>query len=324
MEHERIIYIYDYLCRNTDEKHSVTLNDIRDYLARNANLDNVSPLTIRRDIDRLCAAGNDVRRTNGPHNTAMYALIDKGFTFNEIRFMVDSISINKFLSAEQKKKLIHKFEGMCTDAEIRNLLSRVSLNSSAAPSLDLLENLDKIHYIISEHRKINFKYGKFDTKKQMNYYSKSREMIPVRVVYFDEHFYLRCFNEENEQFRTYRIDRMKDIEVGKKSRKKVPDDKKYDGFVADMFVPESFRYVTMRVKRFLLDEMLEQLGEYGSFSDDPENADSVLVKAKVGINDRFYLWVLKYGDSVEITEPEEIRRNFSKKLEKISDLYSEV
>ncbi len=317
MEHERIIHIYDYLCRNTDEEHSASCKDIQNYLARTANLTDVSPLTIRRDIDRLCAAGNDIRRINGPHNTALYSLIDKGFTFNEIRFLVDSISINKFLSAEQKKKLIHKFEGMCTDAEIRNLISRISLNSSAAPSLDLLENLDKIHRIISERRKINFKYGKFDTKKQMNYYSKSREMIPVRVVYFDEHFYLRCFNEENEQFRTYRIDRMKDIVAGKKSRKKVPDDKKYDGFVVDMFAPDRFGYVTIRVKRYLLDEMLEQLGEYGSFSDDTDNADSVLVRTRVGINDRFYLWVLKYGESVEITEPDDIRKDFAKKLKKI-------
>lgn len=324
MEHERIIYIYDYLCRNTDEEHSVSCKDIQNYLSRNADLCNVSPLTIRRDIDRLCAAGNDIRRKNGPHNTALYSLIDKGFTFNEIRFMVDSISINKFLSADQKKKLIHKFEGMCTDAEIRSLVSRISLNSTAAPSLDLLENLDKIHRLISERRKINFQYGKFDTAKQMKYYSKSREMIPVRVVYFDEHFYLRCFNEENEQFRTYRIDRMKAVEGGRKSRKKIPEDKKYDGFVVDMFAPESFEYVTLRVKRYLLDEMLEQLGEYGSFRDDKDRPDSVLVRAKAGINDRFYLWVLKYGEGVEILEPADIRKDFIKNLEKISKIYSDI
>ena len=322
MEHERIIHIFDYLCRNTDEEHSASCKDIQNYLANTANLTDVSPLTIRRDIDRLWAAGNDIRRINGPHNTALYSLIDKGFTFNEIRFMVDSISINKFLTTEQKKKLIHKFEGMCTDAELRSLVSRISLNSSAAPSLDLLENLDKIHRIISERRKINFQYGKFDTKKQMNYYSKSREMIPVRVVYFDDHFYLRCFNEENEQFRTYRIDRMKDIVSGGKSRKKIPEEKKYEGFVADMFAPDRFEYVTMRVKRYLLDEMLEQLGEYGSFRDDNDNPDSVLVRAYVGINDRFYLWVLKYGEGVEVIEPADTRKNFMEFLQKISKMYS--
>ena len=37
---------------------------------------------------------------NREHNTAYYALIDKGFSFNEIRFIVDSISINKFLTSK--------------------------------------------------------------------------------------------------------------------------------------------------------------------------------------------------------------------------------
>ena len=37
MEHERIIYIYDYLCRNTDEEHSASCKDIQNYLAKTAN-----------------------------------------------------------------------------------------------------------------------------------------------------------------------------------------------------------------------------------------------------------------------------------------------
>ena len=58
-------------------------------------------------------------KKNLEHNTAYYALIDKGFSLNEIRFIVDSISINKFLTAKQKPQLIKKVVGMCSDAEIR-------------------------------------------------------------------------------------------------------------------------------------------------------------------------------------------------------------
>ena len=78
----------------------------------------------------------------------------------------------------------------------------------------------------------------------------------------------------------------------------------------------------MSVKRYLLDEMLEQLGKYGDFSDDKENRDWVIVRAKIGVNDRFYLWVLKYGDGVEILEPTEIRNNFCENLKKITKMYS--
>lgn len=66
----------------------------------------------------------------------------KGFPFNDIRFIVDSVSINKLLSDDQKRRLIKKFEGMCSDAEIRQLISRVEIGGNTASQRDLLTNLD--------------------------------------------------------------------------------------------------------------------------------------------------------------------------------------
>ena len=193
MDHERIIHIYDYLSRYTDENRFVTINQIQAHLANCCNLSRVKSVTIRRDLDRLTTMGNHIVKQNREHNTAYYALIDKGFSFNEIRFIVDSISINKFLTAYQKQKLIKKFEGMCSDAEIRQLISRIVLNEQCPSTLDLLENLDKIHRLIGERRKINFEYGKYDeSEKQIKYYLKDRDMLPVSVIYFHERFYLKC------------------------------------------------------------------------------------------------------------------------------------
>ena len=103
MDHERIIYIYDYLSRYTDENHYVSISQIQEHLANVCNLTRVKNVTIRRDLDRLTAMGNHIVKHNREHNTAYYALIDKSFSFNEIRFIVDSISINKVLTAFQKK-----------------------------------------------------------------------------------------------------------------------------------------------------------------------------------------------------------------------------
>ena len=172
MEHERIIQIYDYLCRYTNEDKGVTIKEIQHFLSSNGNTKDVSAITIRRDIDRLTSMGNDIQKENAAHNTSVYKLLNKGFNFNEIRFIVDSISINKFLSDSQKQSIIKKFEGMCSEKEIRQLISRISLNGRSVPSSNLLENLEKVHKIISEKRKINFEYGKYDVHKDVKYYSK--------------------------------------------------------------------------------------------------------------------------------------------------------
>ena len=323
MDHERIIHILDYLSRYTDEKHFVSISQIQDHLASACNLSRVKDVTIRRDLDRLTAMGNNIVKVNHEHNTAYYALIDKGFSFNEIRFIVDSISINKYLTAAQKQKLIKKFEGMCSDPEIRQLISRIKLNERCAPSLDLLENLDKIHHLIAERQRIDFEYGKYDeTEKEIVYYRKKREMLPVSVIYFDERFYLQCFNESEGKWRTYRVDRMKNIIGGEVSKRKLPPEEKYDGFVTDMFEPDYFTLVTLRVKKYLLDEMRETFGNYASVHPDDDN-DYVRFYARVGINQKFYLWLMRYGDGVELVSPETERAAFLDEVRKMLGAYPE-
>ena len=321
MDHERIICVLEYLSRYSDENTYVSIKQIQDYVSRVGNLSMPAEVTIRRDIDRLTNMGNNIVKKNCDHNKAFYALIDKGFSFNEIRFIVDSISINKFLTSKQKRQLIKKFEGMCSDAEIRQLISRITLNEKCSPSLDLLNNLDLIHRLIAEKRKINFEYGKYDTDKKIKYYHKKRELIPVKVVFFNNRFYLKCYNEETVAWRTYRIDRMKNIESGEVSRYLLPKEEKCDGFVIDMFEPEYYENVTLRVKRVLLDDMMEHFGEYASVSRYSVDGNSVNISVRVGINQRFYLWVMKYGDGIELLSPPKVRSEFLAEVRKMLSAY---
>lgn len=323
MDHERIIHILDYLSRHTDESHFVTINQIQDYLANVCNLSRVKSVTIRRDLDRLTTMGNNIIKVNHEHNTAYYALIDKGFSFNEIRFIVDSISINKFLTAHQKQKLIKRFEGMCSDTEIRQLISRIVLNERCPSTLDLLENLDKIHRLIGERRKIDFDYGKYnETTKQITYYHKDRDMLPVSVIYFHEKFYLKCFNLTDSKWRIYRVDRMKNIIGGDISQFHLPPEEKYEGFVTDMFAPKYFTSVTLRVRKYLLDEMRENFGEFASIIPD-NDSDFVRFHVRVGINQKFYLWLMKYGSGMELVAPAKERAEYLEEVRKMLGAYPE-
>ena len=324
MDHERISHILNYLTRATDEEHGVTISNIRDHLANTAGMYDVSALTVRRDIERLETAGYQITKTIGAHNTAYYHMTGKNFTIGELRFLVDSVSINKYLSARQKQELIKKFESMCSETEIRQLISRIELNEAGRVPRDLLGNLDKIHKLISEKRRIYFSYGKFDTHQQVKYYDKSRNMLPVKVIYMNERFYLRCFNEETGQFRTYRIDRMKNIKGGEVSSVKPPTDEKPQGFVVDVFPPERFEIVTFKIRRYLLDEMIEQLGNTVSSREDFDDPEYAIIRASCGINRQFYLWVMRYGDGLEIISPKDIRKGFAEELKKVSDKYSDV
>ncbi len=320
MEHERIIYLLDYLTRYTNETRFVTNNDIRRYLAQYDTLGAVSALTIRRDIDRLILAGYTIEITNGAHNTAQYRLLDRNFTFNEVRFIVDSVCINRFLSNAQKQRMVKKFEQFCSEEEVRKLISRITLNEQGAPTLDLLENLERVHEIISKRQKIHFAYGKYDTEKNIRYYSKSREMIPCKIVYYNERFYLKCMDEATERPRTYRIDRMRDIIGGEQAKKKVSLPT-YDAAVLDIFEPEEQRTVRLRVKRVLLDDMLEQFGQYASLRGSDTGTDTVELNVRVGISHGFYRWLMKYGSDVILLSPADIRSRFAAMVKQVAEAY---
>lgn len=318
MNHERILCIYECLSRYTDDKREVSIRDIQKYLSDSIGMENVSDITIRRDLERLIVMGKNIKKTNGMHNTTYYSL-EKDFSFNEIRFIVDLIATNKFLSDSQKVRLIKKFDGICSDSEIRQLISKAQLNQKSIP-WDLMSNLETVYNIIENHQKIHFDYGKFNTHKQMIYYHKHRNMLPIRVINFNARFYLKCFDIEKGTLRTYRIDRMKNIKSGGtvSTSQKFPE---YNGVVLDMFEPEYFECITMRGKRFLMDSMLEWLGNYANIRDDFENEDYIIIRANIGISPGFYRWVMKYGCNLEIISPPSIRENYLSELKKVMAIY---
>ena len=317
----RILYVLDYLSHNTDAEKGATLKEIQAYLLNQTNLGAVSVLSIKRDIERLVTMGYTVGVRKGAHNTAYYYMKERGFTFNEIRFLVDSVSINKFLNNEQKQRLFKKFEGLCSEAEVRKLVGRITLSEVAPPSLDLLDNLECVHQIIAEKRKINFKYGKYNTNRVIEYYTKKRNLIPCQVVYTAERFYLKVIVEDTGNVRNYRIDRMKDITAGERVDI-MPKLSKAEGFSADIFVPEVYEDVQLRVKRVLLDDMIEQLGNYAHVREDetdPENY--ILVRAKMGISHGLYRWIMKYGAAMEVLAPETLRQEMAKRLHEAYQQY---
>ena len=197
------------------------------------------------------------------------------------------------------------------------------MNERCPSTLDLLENLDKIHRLIGERQKIDFEYGKYDeTTKQITYYHKDRDMLPVSVIYFHEKFYLKCFNLTDSKWRIYRVDRMKNIIGGDTSQFHLPPEEKYEGFVTDMFAPKYFTSITLRVRKYLLDEMRENFGEFASIIPD-NDSDFVRFHVRVGINQKFYLWLMKFGSGVELVAPAKERAEYLEEVRKMLGAYPE-
>ena len=320
MERERIIYILEYLSHYTDCNRAATLKQIKAYLENHTNLGKVSLPSIRRDIASLISAGNHIEIERGAHNIHYYRMQSSGFTFNEIRFFVDSVSFNQFLTADQKQRLFHKFEGICSQTEARKLIAHIKMSEVTPPSLDLLENLDIVYQILEAKRKINFAYGKYNEKRHFVYTKKKRDLTPCSVVYYGGRFYLKCINGTDGKIRTYRVDRMREITM-EEPVEILPQLPKAQGAVVDIFEPEYYEVVKLRVNQHLLDDMLEKLGKYAYLRPDFTDDTYVIIHAKIGISYGFYRWLLKYGDTVEVLSPPKIRKEIAEIVQHMAKMY---
>lgn len=320
MDKIRILYEYDYLRRYSDKMRARTLREIQSYLHEIDILENVAILTIRRDLQDMQTAGFPVRQRSGRHNTQYYWIDGGAFNYNEMRFLVDSLSMNKFLSSEQKHDLTQKFLTDCTPEEKRKLEQRVKVQETPV-ALDLLDNLEKIYQVLEVPQTIHFYYARYDAHMHCTVAKRNaRTLVPVDVVYDHERFYMVCMDMDTGKRRVYRVDRMRHITRGEPVAKK-PSFPEADGAVLDIFEPDAYETVHCRVRWELVDDVLDRCGKYAYVIEEESDEAWAAMCMRVGISTGFYRWIAGYGDMIRIVSPTWVRDKYTQSLHNILDLY---
>ena len=145
----KLIFIKDYLLRNTDKNHYVTTNDIIGYLA--ANGIKAERKSVYSDIETLKTKGLDIDsvRRKG------YAVLSREFELVEIKMLVDAIQSSRFISAKKSMGLIKKLENFTSKYEARNLQRQVFvLNKIKSMNESIYYTLESIYDFISCDKQI--------------------------------------------------------------------------------------------------------------------------------------------------------------------------
>ena len=152
------------------------------------------------------------------------------------------------------------------------------------------------------------------------------KVSPYALLLNDGYYYLLAFDDKSQKMRTYRVDRMKDVQAtgepreGKEAFSAV-DMKTYTQRVFSMFGGDKER-VTIRFINPLLDVVIDRFGTNGVHylkADDTHFTVSVQVE----ISEQFFAWVCGFGKKAKITAPSKVVEEFKDYLDKIRILYSE-
>ncbi len=268
----------------------------------------VSVRTILRDVDTLCASGIPLCTTQG-----------KGGGIS----LMDGFVLDK---------------SVLTESEQEDILSALhSLYAASAPDaepvLDKLASLFKKNTVAwididfspweggaGEREKFYMLKDAILSKKlvSFDYYSywgeRSRRTVePLQIVFRERAWYLSAFCPERNDYRTFKLSRIKRPELTEKNFIERPYVR-----VSGSFHRQNLCEVTLRVE----EEAAHRIWEDFSPEQIEENADgSFTVKAVMPDDEWGYSYILTYGEYAEVLAPQHIRDYIAKKFAAATNKY---
>lgn len=350
--------VMEYLMRHTDENHAESADNIAAYL-QELGID-AERRSIYRDIEEInkalwlleneddadIFAAEEAIETdeNDSEKFIVYDRHLKGFRvvrrkyeLSDIRLMAECIYASRYISQSEAERLVDIIKGFVSEEQSREIRTDALVTARQRTlNKSTLRNVSTIYDAMSKMiegekhipEKISFQYLKYtidDLEKQTERRKGAKYIVsPYKLIINDGNYYLLAFDENSQQIRTYRVDRMKAI-----NRLGTPRDgaeafaaidmKTYTQRTFSMFGGERER-VSIRFVSSLLDTAVERFGRYNvSYSRSDDHHFNV--SADVEISDQFFGWLCGFGTKAKLFSPYTVVNDFTSYLERIQNKY---
>ena len=156
----KLLILKDYLLRNSDEKHPVTIPQIIEELGRYDI--KAERKSLYDDLEALRVYGLDIVQSRGN-----YYVGQRNFETPELKLLVDSIQSSKFITEKKTMSLIKKLEELASMYDAQLLERQVYVrNRVKSMNESVYYNVDSIADAINQDRAIRFKYFEYTVTKE--------------------------------------------------------------------------------------------------------------------------------------------------------------
>ncbi|TCT21771.1 putative DNA-binding transcriptional regulator YafY [Melghiribacillus thermohalophilus] len=319
----RLLKLKEILFRETDEEHELSMKEIITKLqlefGEEADFDK---RTLKRDIEALNDENFEVIVNTGPHGKAMYSHQARLFETYQLRLMVDAILSARFITEKEKKLLIEKIKQLTSRHIARSLPDPLIYYQSANPDYNLIKlNIDRIHEAISSNHVLHFKYGKHNVKKEFEYHREGSwyDVEPYALIWQNDFYYLIGKFRPTEEFRHYRLDRMRDVTVAdEKFRREQLDIKQYIDQSFHMFAGEN-QWIKIQFHNDLINVVLDRFGLDADIRQVDDEHFLLTTKAK--ISKGLKGWILTWGHQAKVIAPEWLAGEIKEEIQQMQKLY---
>ena len=319
----KLLYVRDFLLRNSDQEHPVTVNQIIGFLSQQDI--RAERKSIYDDIETLRQFGLDIIQTKEDGRCGYY-VGDREFQLPELKLLVDSVQASKFITHKKTVYLIKKIEGLSSVYQARQLSRQVFVaNRIKTMNESIYYNVDEIHNGISNNRKIRFLYFEYNVAKERQYRHGGAYYVvsPFAMTWDDENYYLVAYDSEAGIIKHYRVDKMEKISTLDEERDgqevyQALDMAVYTRKTFGMFTGEEIK-VQMRFENHLVGAVLDRLGRDVFIV--PDGPGHFTVRTDVVVSPQFFAWVLGFGPQAQIVGPAHVVEGMKAHIGSVAALY---
>ncbi|WP_338995769.1 YafY family transcriptional regulator [Fusobacterium animalis] len=297
MKDNRLFRILYYIL----EKEKVTANELAEKFE-------VSVRTIYRDIDSISSVGVPIFTTQGKGGGIK---IDNEFILNKSLF-----------DANEKEQIIAALQGLekTNEAYKSELITKLSalfkiknsnwieIDFTSWGSNNTYQDLfNALKTTIINKNIISFSYNSSKAEKI------NRKVKPIRLLFKEQDWYLYAFCLLRNDFRYFKLSRMKDLEVLAIN---------YEDNFENAVLKKELKYeniVNIKLK-FGKSVAFRVYDEFNEAIEEDEKGN-LYVEIKIPNNYKLYNYIFSFGSNVEILEPKEIRNQFKNMINEIAKKY---
>lgn len=284
-----------------------------------ADMFEVSPRTIYRDIDAISMAGIPVCSTSGVGGgfeiMPEYKVDKKVFSTDELSALLMGLTnlsgmvrgedlvhalakVKSFIPADQARDIEIKANQICID---RNPWMG---NGNIKRSLEIVKSA------LQENKLLSFAY-------MDGHGNKTRRIVePYQLVLKSSHWYFQGYCRSKNDYRLFRLSRMTELQMLQEIYK--PRD--YEKPILDFEgIMETLQMdIKIRIHKSILDRVLE-FCTYDRVT--PDGEDYYLVNYPFIERDYYYDMLLSFGDKCECLEPAHVREEVKRRIQSMASIY---
>ena len=300
----KILYILDYLQKNSHQDHPVRASELMEMLERHNIL--CDRKTIYSDISVLQDFGIDILRVTGRNGG--YYIASRNFQLPELKLLIDAVQSSRFLTEKKSRELIEKLCAQCNEQDAR-LVRRDVYVSGRVKSMNetIYYNVDAIQEAIAQNQQIGFRYFDWGIDGKRVYRQKSYTASPYGLCQDNENCYLLALSPRHG-ITSYRVDRMSDITLTDEKRVPCPEltGKKLTDYANRLFGMYSGDTVAVKLRfhRDLSNVVIDRFGKDTMLI--PDGDDHFVFTVQVAVSPLFLSWVVGFGSKAQILYPQSV------------------